>query len=132
MIEASQIPKKKLNVSDVGAQQVAAVYAKAFVGAAESAGQTEAAVEELASVAAALAEYPKLEALLASALVDHDEKCEVLKRVFGPKVSPLVLNFLFVVSRHGRLDVLRTMDEQVRKLFDEHRGLVRVELQTAT
>ncbi len=132
MSEASQNAKKKGIVFDVGAQRVAAVYAKAFLGATETAGQTDAAVEELASVAEALAAFPQLEAVLGSALIEHDEKCKVLQRVFGPKVSPRVLDFLKVVSRHGRLDILRAIDEQVRKLYDELRGRVRVELQTAT
>ncbi len=132
MIEANQIPKEKSIVFDVGAQRIAAVYAKAFLGAAESVGQTDAAVEELAAVAAALGEYPQFEAVLGSALIDHLEKCKVLQRVFGPKVSQRVLDFLKVVSRHGRLDILRAVDQQVRKLHDELRGLVRVELQTAT
>ncbi len=132
MIESAQPKRARSTVINVAAQQVATVYAKALLGAAEKAGQGEAAVEELAAVAEALSQFPKLEGVLSSALIDHEEKCQVLDRVFGPKVSPLVLDFLKVVSRHGRLNVLRPVAQQVGVLYDELRGRVRVDLQTAT
>jgi F-type H+-transporting ATPase subunit delta len=132
MVESAQHEKPKSTAINVAAQQVAAVYAKAFLGAAEKAGQTDAAVEELASVAAALAQFPKLEAVLGSALVDHEGKCKLLDRVFGPKVSRLVLDALKVLSHHGRMDIVRAVDQQARELHDALRGRVRVTVQTAT
>jgi F-type H+-transporting ATPase subunit delta len=132
MIDSANDKKAKSKAINVGAQQVATVYAKALLGAAEKAGQADAAVEELNAVAAALEQFPKLEDVLASALIDHEEKCQVLDRVFGKKVSPLVLDSLKVLSRHGRLDILRAVAQQTSALFDELRGRVRVELQTAT
>jgi F-type H+-transporting ATPase subunit delta len=47
-------------------------------------------------------------------------------------VSPLVLDFLKVLSRHDRLDVARAVGRETQKLHDELRGRVRVELRTAT
>ncbi len=94
-------------------------------------GQADAAVEELNAAAEVLLEFPKLDDVLGSALIDHEEKCQVLERVFGPKLSPLVLDFLKVLSRHGRLDILRPVAQQTNLLYDELRGRVRVELQTA-
>jgi F-type H+-transporting ATPase subunit delta len=132
MIDSTSNQKAKSTAIDVGAQQVATVYAKALLGAAEKAGQTDRAVEELAAVADVLAQFPKLEAVLASALVEHEEKCQVLDRVFGAKLSPLVLDFLKVLSRHGRLELVRGVHVQVQKLYDHLRGRVRVALQTAT
>ena len=132
MIESAKHGRKKSTAINVGAQQVATVYAKAFLGAAQSSGKTDAAVEELRDVADVLAEFPQLEAVFSSALVDHQEKCQVLDRVFKSKLSTLVLDFLKVLSHHGRLEIVRAVDEQVQKLYDDLRGRVRVELQTAT
>jgi F-type H+-transporting ATPase subunit delta len=131
MIDSTPNPKARSTAIDVGAQQVATVYAKAFVGAAEKAGKTDAAVDELRAVAEVLDEFPKLGDVLGSALVDHEEKCQVLDRVFASRLSTLVLDFLKVVSRHGRLEIVRSVFEQVQKLHDQLRGRVRVELQTA-
>ncbi len=132
MADSTQHDKTSSDAINVAAQQVAAVYAKAFLGAAEKSGKTDEAVAELASVAEAVAQFPKLEAVLASALIDHDEKCKLLDRVFGPKVSPLVLDALKVLSRHDRLDILRAVSDQAERLYDVQRGRVRVMVQTAT
>ena len=117
---------------NVGAQRVGSIYAKAFIGAAEKAGQTDALVEEFDSVAAALDQFPKLETVLGSALIPHEEKTQMLDRIFGSRLSPLVLDFLKVLSAHRRLDIVQAVRQEVQKLHDELRGRVRVELRTAT
>jgi F-type H+-transporting ATPase subunit delta len=43
-----------------------------------------------------------------------------------------LLNFLKVVSRHGRLDCLRAIRYIARKLYEEMQGNVRVRVTTAT
>jgi F-type H+-transporting ATPase subunit delta len=131
MIDAASSPKKSTAVN-VGAQRVAAVYAKALLGATEKAGTTDAAVGELDSVAAALERFPKLEAVFASALIPPEEKLLLLDRLFGASLPPLVLNFLKVLARHGRLEIVRPIRAEVQKLYDVLRGRVRVELRTAT
>ena len=40
----------------------------------------------------------------------------MLDRVLGGQASPLLLNFLKVVSRHGRLDCLRAIHRQAHAL----------------
>src|SRR5438552_10661901 len=92
---------------NVGAQQVATIYARALVDAAEAAGQTEPVMTELDSfVGDVLDATSKLEAVLGSALISPDEKNALLDKAFRGKASPLFLNFLKVVSHHSRLDLL--------------------------
>src|SRR5208337_4194926 len=118
---------------DVGQERVGEIYARALLGAAENAGQTAAALEELdAIVSEVFAQFPKLEAVLSSLLVSHEEKAAVLDRVFAAQISRLLLNFLKVVSRHGRLDCLRAIRHQARILYEEMQGDVRVRMTTAT
>jgi F-type H+-transporting ATPase subunit delta len=118
---------------DVGREQVGDVYAHALLGAAESAGQTAAVLDELDSVVdEVLTRFPKLDMVLASPLVKHEEKTEVLDRVFKPRLSGLLLNFLKVVSRHGRLDCLKAVRLRARKLYEVAQGGVRVRMTTAT
>ena len=118
--------------ADVGVQHVATVYAEAILGAAETAGQTEALLAEMDSlVADVLDRYPALEHLLGSGLVSHEEKVGILDRVFGAAASPLLLNSLKVISRHGRLDCLRAVQGRLHELYDRMRGRVPVLLSTA-
>jgi F-type H+-transporting ATPase subunit delta len=133
MIDSPDSKKPKSRQVNVGALQVATIYAKAFLGAAEQAGKTDAAVQEFtALVDSVLDVFPKLEAVLASALVSHDDKAKLIDRVFGSRLSPLVVDFLKVISRHGRLDVIRAIHHQVLELYDELRGRIRVQMSTAT
>jgi F-type H+-transporting ATPase subunit delta len=116
-----------------GQQQIAAVYAKAFLGAAQTAGKPAELVEELAAVVReVLDHFPQLETLLGSALVGQDDKHAQLDRVFGPYFSPQLVDFLKVVARHGRLDVLRAIQREVQRQYDELKGLTRVRVITAT
>ncbi|MBI3836308.1 MAG: ATP synthase F1 subunit delta [Planctomycetia bacterium] len=133
MIDSPKPNKSKSTAVNVGAQQVATIYAKAFVGAAENAGQSDALVEEFNTlVAAVLDAFPKLEAVFGSALISHEEKSQILDRILGSRLSPLLLDFLKVISKHGRLDLVRAIHQEVLKLYDELRGRVRVQLHTAT
>lgn len=132
MIDTTKSANKSQAVN-VGAQQVAAIYAKAFLAVAEKAGQTDGLVEELKEfVETVLDAFPDLEAVFGSALVSAEDKSALLDRVFGSKLSPLLLNFLKVVGQHGRLEVIRAIQLELTKLHDELRGRVQVQVRTAT
>jgi F-type H+-transporting ATPase subunit delta len=118
--------------ADVGVEHIGAVYAKALLGAAENAGRLAETFEELESlVRDVLDKLPQLDQVLSSGLVSHEDKAALLDRLLAGKASPLVLNFLKVLARHGRLDVLRAIYRQAKAQYDERRGVVRVELLTA-
>jgi F-type H+-transporting ATPase subunit delta len=119
------------DVIDVGARQVGAVYAKAFLAAGQKSGQLAAVVEELESFVAALRTLPKFEKVLSSAIVSHADKVRLLDKAVGGKASLTVLNFLKVVSSHGRLDCLRGIQVAVREQYDAAEGRIPVKLTTA-
>lgn len=117
---------------DVGQEQVGDIYGRALVAATEKAGQTADVLDALdAIVEEVFAQNPKLESVLGSLLVSHDEKVVLLDRVFGGRISPLLLNFLKVVSQHGRLDCLRGIQRQARKIYEKIQERLRVRVTTA-
>ena len=96
--------------ADVGVEHIADVYAKALLDATEQAGQTAAVIEEFDAVMADVIDrFPKLEAVFDSILVLPEEKAALIDRTLGGRVSPMLVNFLKVVARHGRLDCLRAI-----------------------
>ena len=118
--------------ADVSVEPIAGVYARALLGAAEAAGLSEEVLGQFdLLVGDVLARFRGLEAVLSSGLVSVEEKAGILDRVFGGRFSPLLINFLKVVARHGRLDCLGAIHRRMRQLQEEHRGLVRVEVTTA-
>ena len=119
--------------ADVGVEHIADVYAKALMHTAERAGTTAAVIEEFdAVVREVLDGFPKLETVLTSALVSPEEKSAVLDRVLKDRASPLLVNFLKVVARHGRLDCLRAIHQQAQAFYDKLRNRILVRLWTAT
>lgn len=119
--------------ADVGAQHVADVYAEGFLGAAENAGRTEELVTEFDSfLSDVLNVFPSLEQVLVSRLVSAEEKAALLDRVLKSQASTIFLNFLKVVARHERLDILRVIHRQTHEQYDRLRGRVRVQVATAT
>lgn len=117
---------------NVAAQQVAKIYAKALLGAAEKSGATASLMTEFdALVSEVLLKFPQLETVLGSALIKHEEKLGILDRTFGGRLSPTLLNFLKVLSGHGRLDLVRDIHREAHVLYDEMRGRTHVHIRSA-
>ena len=120
-------------VIDVGIQHVANVYAKAFIGVGEKSGTTEQRLEELdALIDEVLDQFPAFEETLVSGLVSDEDKRGILSRVLTGRTSTELLNFLQVVTTHGRLNCLRAIRRAIHLRVDELRGRREVELRYAT
>ena len=118
--------------ADVGAEHIADVYAKGLLDAAEQAGQTAAVIDEFDAVMTEVIDrFPKLEAVFDSILVLPEEKEKLIDKTLGGRVSPLLVNFLKVVARHGRLDCLRAIHWQTHVAYDKLRRRIAVRLTTA-
>jgi F-type H+-transporting ATPase subunit delta len=124
---------KHETVLDVTEEQVARVYAKAFLEVAAKSNNTAELIDEVVSlVRDVLDRVPRLEEMLRSALVSQEEKEQFINRVFGKQASVEVVNFLKVVSRHGRLELLRPIARVLKKLYAERSGVTEVEVRVAT
>jgi F-type H+-transporting ATPase subunit delta len=118
--------------TEVGAEHVAKVYAEALLHAAENQGLLDAVVEEFdALVVEVLDVHPAFKNLLSALTISPEAMMGILDRSFAGRVSPLFLNFLKVLARHGRLNCLRSVRRQLHDLYDTLRGRVQVQLVTA-
>jgi F-type H+-transporting ATPase subunit delta len=132
MAAPEQVSPTHETVMDVTVEQVARVYAQAFMGVAAKAANAGELVAELNSlVTDVLNPNPKLVEVLESSLVSAEDKEALLDRVLGKAASREVLNFLKVLSRHGRLELIRTIARQAAKLHAENSGLADVEVRVA-
>src|SRR4029078_5767116 len=108
MTQPERVSPKHENVMDVTVERLARVYAKRFMGVAAKTSNTEALVEELkAIVADVLDPFPKLEEVLKSSLVSPGQQEAMRDRVFSKAASIQVTNFLKVLARHGRRELIR-------------------------
>jgi F-type H+-transporting ATPase subunit delta len=118
---------------DSSRERLGAVYAKGFLRAAAGQHVVEQVLAELDSLIDDV--FPRLEALerfLASPRIRLDEKTRVLDLAFASRMTPLFLNFLKVVARHGRLDCLRQIRTSAQRQYSELLGRVEVLVKTAT
>ncbi|HEX5033835.1 MAG TPA: F0F1 ATP synthase subunit delta, partial [bacterium] len=117
---------------DPGLEQIGTVYSKALLAATEKAGQSEQVVQELEEIVLEIFDKrPELVPALASLRLVHEERTTMLDRAFGGRVSDATLNFLKVLSSHGRLGTLRSVAKVARKLLDARRNRIEVEVRTA-
>jgi F-type H+-transporting ATPase subunit delta len=132
MSQPERVSPKHETVMDVTVEQLARVYALAFLNAVAKLPNGDDLVQELQSlVTDVLDRYPQLEHTLESSLVSPDQKEQLLDRIFSKHVSTPVLYFLKVVARHGRLELLRPISQQVAKLHQQRSGKQDVEIRVA-
>lgn len=111
---------------------VARRYAEALVDAAEKEGQADAALDELAEVdSEVFAKFPGFAAVLATERVPAAERDRILNEVFGGRASDLVLRFLRVLNRHGRLGLLRPVVAEARTIWNRRNRRVPVSVRSA-
>jgi F-type H+-transporting ATPase subunit delta len=117
-------------VFDVDVERLARVYAKAVLDAS---GKNQGdVVDELKTlVTEVLDKFPKMDSVFASALISIDEKLAMLDRLFASRLSETTLNFLKVMTKHGRLGYLRNVVQSAVVLWRERNNHVQVELQLA-
>lgn len=119
--------------ADVDAEKIAEIYAEAYLNAVTNhGGSINDAVEEFASLIDVLKSQPKFEAILVSAMVATDDKVALLKKAFASLSSPLFWNFLQVVAKRNRLDLLLPIFSHTCTLLDERQRRIPVTLSTTT
>jgi len=118
--------------ADPSAASVAAVYAKGLLGAVGPGPEADEALGELdLLVKDVLDKQPAFAAVLASPRIDPQDKAAMLERVFAGKMKPILLNFLKVLARRRRLDLLRQIARAAAALRSEALGRVPAILTTA-
>ncbi|MEM9187099.1 MAG: ATP synthase F1 subunit delta [Planctomycetota bacterium] len=116
-------------VMDVTAEQLATVYAKAFLEASKQADSaaTPDAIDELGAVVTEIIErFPDFSEAVRSAFLSHEERVALIDRVLGGRVASVVLRTLKVLSAHNRMELLGSVARQSRELHERDNGRVHV------
>jgi len=121
---------------DPQVQQVATVYARGFLQAAQHELGNEAAVweavEELEALSTQVfAHQPGIVARLSSSRASQADKVALLKKVLGGRVSGVVVKFLGVLCQHGRFELLGPVVAQTRVLANQAANIVPVVITSA-
>ena len=118
-------------LEDPSAQAIARVYANAFLDAASSEDAAGALEEFDSFLADVLAKNPEFESILLSGIVSRDDKVGLIDRAIAPHASPIFANFLRVLARHERLELLPIILGETRSLHETRCGQKHVIVKSA-
>jgi len=110
---------------------VAAVWAESLMELASPAGREDEIHEELQGLALLLDREPRIEALLATPLIDQDHKRRILEESLRGRASDLLVDTLEVMRRKGRLDLVVDLGRAFHQQWLVRRGRVEVRVATA-
>lgn len=129
---ATEAPPRPTHVlEDPSAKAVARVYAVAFLDAAASTGAEEPLQELTALWDEVLAPRPEALRLLTSEATSRDDKLGMIERAVAPNASELLTNFLRVLARHERLNLLPVILTEAWKEHEARSNQKRVTIRSA-
>jgi len=118
--------------ADVAVEKIAEVYAEAFLNAVDAKGESlDEKIDEFTSFVDILRTLPKFDAVISSTMISTEEKLSLIDKAIGIQASPTFKNFLGVVARRGRLDILRAIHFEATALVDKRRNRIPVTITTA-
>ncbi|HAV30581.1 MAG TPA: ATP synthase F1 subunit delta [Planctomycetaceae bacterium] len=118
-------------MEDPSVDSIARVYADALLDAVGKEQQSELISELESFVQDVLPRNAEFQRLLNSAAVSRDDKLSLIERVLGDRGSAVLVNFLKVLARHGRLDILGPICRQVGLQSELRAGRRRVQVVSA-
>src|SRR5437867_766239 len=99
---------------DVGSQRLAHVYAEALLASALQRDEADGVLAELESLVGDVFQaQPILEELFAAPVVPAHVKEEAINKLCEGRASDLLRDFLQVVNRHGRLELVRLIAREL-------------------
>jgi F-type H+-transporting ATPase subunit delta len=113
-------------------EPVAKRYAQAIFEAAKARDLLDPVAADLAGLGELQRGHPRLWRLLIIPQIDPQAKRRLVGDLFAGRVHPLVVELLFLLMEKKRLGVLDQIIESFELMLEEHRGIVRAEVTTAT
>ncbi|MBI3864286.1 MAG: ATP synthase F1 subunit delta [Planctomycetia bacterium] len=118
-------------MQDPAAGAVARIYADAFLSAVPE-GELPQALEEFrAFIDQVVARQHDFGRVLASGMIGRDKKLAIVDRVVAGRASELFTNFLRVLARHDRLQLVSLILAQAEIEMERRAGIKRVQVISA-
>lgn len=112
-------------------RKVAARYAGALLASAKADGVLTGVADSYAAVMAVVAANGQLVIFLDSPQVATQEKKDLLQSVFGDRIEPVLLRFLFLLLDKNRIENMGDIAEEFAALVEDELGVMRARVVTA-
>ena len=131
MADVQENARVRSVLEDPSTQAIANVYATSFLDAAGDQGGER--LEEFTSfVNDVLNANPEFRTILISGVANRDEQVQIIDRVVAQHGSEFFANFLKVLAKHERLDLLPAILEATQLEFEKRNGKQRVQVVSAS
>lgn len=118
-------------LEDPSAKAVAHVYAVSFLDAAAAANKWDALAEFTSFNDDVLKANPEFAKLLTSQMTSKEDKLGMIERVAAPAASAFFTNFLRVLARHERLDLMELILSETWLEHEKRSNQKRVQVTSA-
>ena len=117
--------------ANVRQARIARVYAESLAAVADKQGQLDEVGQELGKFVTDVLAKGNVAAFFGSPAVTRKVREPILEAALASNASPLVANFIRVLNRNNRLDLLQACAAAYRELMDARSGRVRVLVKSA-
>lgn len=107
------------------------IYSEAVFELAKEQSCADAIKDELDALAVVFKDNPELPKLLTAPTVTLNEKLDVVKNIFGGKVSELTYNLLCVTTEKGRAAIIPDVAEDYKNRWYEMKNIAEVKVTTS-
>ena len=107
-------------------------YAAALLQIAIENNTVQETLNDVRDIHSTVIDSKELQLFLKSPVIKPKEKADALLSLFKDKVSKQVLDFLSVVTSKGREDILKEITAAFIDAYNEHAGIIKVEVKTAS
>lgn len=104
--------------------KIASTYAKALFDVALEANTLEDVKNDFNAIVTVIKEQPQFMDVLKLPKLDKNDKKDLIKSIFGPSASQLVVNFLMVLIDKDRIDLLTQIVIAFNELVNTHLGII--------
>lgn len=104
-------------------ESVARRYVRALLEVAAERGEEDAVLDALQELQGLWCSLPELRHAVGNPQISPDKRATVLLRVVGEEAPAPVRQFMRVVVRHARVEVLRHAGDLMAQMLDEARGV---------
>ncbi len=112
--------------------RIATRYAVSLLRLATERGQEQRIYQDMVSLSAAVTGSKDLDRLFRSPLIKPDLKIQIVNKIFASSFDGLTLGFLNLAIRKHRESEMGGMAKAFVRLFENQKGVVRVDIQTAS
>lgn len=111
--------------------RVASRYSRSIFELSKELKLTDAIFNDMVLMDQVYSSNRNLVTLLKNPIVRYDYKLRVLNRIFGDHLNELTLNFLALICRKNRAQIIHEASRVFIDLYHEHKGIVRANISSA-